>query len=248
MKKISIIIGIFSLFLFTQCDVLEGVANEVVNTGGNGGTPAPSLTNEEVIQGLKEALTVGIRNGASKASVTDGFFKNPAIKLPFPPDAIALKDKAIEWGLQGKVDEIELTLNRAAEEASKKAAPIFVDAITNMSISDGFAILNGSDSAATMYLMDKTTLPLTNAFKPVVKDAIETVKLTSYWNPVATKYNNWAPLFGKEKVNADLDAYVTDRGISGLFFLVKEEEKKIRLNPAARVSDILKKVFGSIGK
>ena len=247
MKKISIIIGIFSLFLFTRCDILEDVASEVVSTNGSGGTPAPSLTNGEVIQGLKEALTVGIKNGASMASATDGFFKNSAIKLPFPPDAIALMDKAIEWGLQGKVDEIVLTLNRAAEEASKKAAPIFVDAITNMSISDGFAILNGSDSAATMYLKDKTTSPLTTAFKPVVKDAIETVKLTSYWNPVATKYNNWAPLFGKDKVEADLDSYVTDRGIQGLFFLVKEEEKKIRLNPAARVTDILKKVFGSLG-
>src|SRR6056300_1167181 len=147
MKKISIIIGIFSLFLFTRCDILEDVASEVVSTNGSGDTPAPSLTNGEVIQGLKEALTVGIKNGASMASATDGFFKNSAIKLPFPPDAIALKDKAIEWGLQGKVDEIVLTLNRAAEEASKKAAPIFVDAITNMSISDGFAILNGSDSA-----------------------------------------------------------------------------------------------------
>lgn len=247
MKKISIIIGIFSLFLFTRCDILEDVASEVVSTNGSGDTLAPSLTNGEVIQGLKEALTVGIKNGASMASATDGFFKNSAIKLPFPPDAIALKDKAIEWGLQGKVDEIVLTLNRAAEEASKKAAPIFVDAITNMSISDGFAILNGSDSAATMYLKDKTTSPLTTAFKPVVKDAIETVKLTSYWNPVATKYNNWAPLFGKDKVEADLDTYVTDRGIQGLFFLVKEEEKKIRLNPAARVTDILKKVFGSLG-
>lgn len=247
MKKISIIIGIFSLFLFTRCDILEDVASEVVSANGSGDTPAPSLTNGEVIQGLKEALTVGIKNGASMASATDGFFKNSAIKLPFPPDAIALKDKAIEWGLQGKVDEIVLTLNRAAEEASKKAAPIFVDAITNMSISDGFAILNGSDSAATMYLKDKTTSPLTTAFKPVVKDAIETVKLTSYWNPVATKYNNWAPLFGKDKVEADLDTYVTDRGIQGLFFLVKEEEKKIRLNPAARVTDILKKVFGSLG-
>lgn len=246
MKKLSIVIGVLSLFLMTRCDILEDVASDVVSTTNDGGTETPSLTNEEVIKGLKEALTVGIKKGASKASQTDGFFKNPAIKLPFPPDAIALKEQAIEWGLQGKVDEIELTLNRAAEEASKKAAPIFVDAIKNMSISDGFSILNGSDSAATKYLEEKTTAQLTTEFKPVVKNAIETVKLTSYWNPVATRYNNWAPLFGKDKVNADLDAYVTQRGIDGLFHLVKEEEKKIRLNPSARVTDILKKVFGSL--
>ena len=157
-----------------------------------------------------------------------------------------MKEQAIKWGLQGKVDEITLTLNRAAEEASKKAAPIFIDAIKNMSISDGFEILKGSDSAATTFLMDKTTSPLTAAFKPVVHNAIETVKLTSYWNPVATRYNNWAPLFGKDKVEADLDTYVTEKGISGLFFLVKQEEKKIRKDPVAQVTDLLKKVFGSL--
>ncbi len=248
MKKIAIIIGVFSMVFFTQCDILEGVAQEVVNTGGDGGTTQPSLTNDEVIKGLKEALKVGIKNGANLASQENGFFANPAIKLPFPEDANRLKEKAIEWGLQGKVDEIILTLNQAAEEASKKATPIFVDAITNMSIADGFEILRGSDSAATNYLMRTTTTPLTNAFKPVVHNAIETVKLTSYWNPLATRYNNWAPLFGKEPVTEDLDEYVTAKGIDGLFFLIKQEEKKIRLDPAARVTDILKKVFGSVMK
>lgn len=246
MRNLTILLALSSLLVFTQCDILESVAQEVVNTDGEGGTTAPSLTNDEVIAGLKEALTIGIRNGATQASAIDGFFKNPLIKLPFPEDAIALKEKALEWGLDNKVNEIELTLNRAAEEASKKAAPIFVDAITSMSIADGFEILRGSDSAATTYLMDKTTGPLKAAFQPVVHDAIEKVKLTSYWNPVATKYNNWAPLFGKEKVNADLDAYVTDKGITGLFFLVKNEEKKIRKDPVARVTDLLKKVFGSV--
>lgn len=249
MKKFSIIFGLSSLLLFSQCDILESVAQEVVSTGGESdGTTKPSLTNDEVIAGLKEALKIGIQNGAGMASATDGFFKNTAIKLPFPEDAIKLKEKAIEWGLQGKVDEIELTLNRAAEEASKKATPIFVDAITSMSIADGFEILRGSDSAATTYLMDKTTAPLTTAFTPVVHNAIETVKLTSYWNPIATRYNNWAPLFGRDEITSDLDAYVTEKGIKGLFFLIKGEEKKIRENPAARVTDLLQKVFGSILK
>ncbi len=246
-KKLSIVFGMSSLLLFTQCDVLHGVANEVLTTDGTGDTK-PSLTNSEVIAGLKEALTIGIQNGANLASMTDGFWKNDMIKLPFPQDAIKMKEKAIEWGLQNKVTEIEMTLNRAAEEASKKAAPIFIDAIKGMSIGDGFSILNGSDSAATMYLKDKTTSQLVSAFTPVVKNAIETVKLTSYWEPVATRYNQAAalPINKWEPINPDLNEYVTTKGIDGLFFMVKQEEKKIRKDPAAQVTDLLAKVFGSV--
>jgi hypothetical protein len=245
-NKIGIVLALMSSVLFTQCDVLESVAQEVVNTDGTGEPTKPSLTNDEVIAGLKEALTIGIKNGAGMASMTDGFFKNDIIKLPFPPSAVKVKEKALEWGLDGKVNEIELTLNRAAEEASKKASPIFVDAIKNMSIADGFTILKGSDSAATTFLKQNTTAKLVTAFTPVVHDAIETVKLTSYWNPVATKYNQFARLTNKDEVTTDLDAYVTEKGIDGLFYLVKQEEKKIRKDPVAQVTDLLKKVFGSL--
>ncbi len=239
----------FGLGLILTSCVLEEIASDVITTGtGTGTTAAPALTNEEVIAGLKEALTIGIKKGAEMASVTDGFFKNDMIKIPFPPEANDLKEKAIEWGMQAKVDEIILTLNRAAETASQKASPIFVDAITNMSISDGFEILHGSDSAATMYLIKTTTQPLTTAFMPVVKEAIETVELTKYWNPLATKYNQTTKLTGKPEINPDLDKYVTDRAITGLFYLVKQEEKKIRLDPVAQVTDLLKKVFGSLLK
>ena len=246
LKKIGIGLGLVSTLFFVQCDVLEDVAGSVVNTGDGENTGVPALSNDEVIAGLKEALTIGIKKGANMASVTDGFFKNDIIKLPFPPSALKAKEKALEWGLDGKVNEIELTLNRAAEEASKKAAPIFVDAIKGMSIGDGFAILKGADNAATEYLKKTTTSKLVTAFKPVVHDAIETVKLTSYWNPIATKYNNFAKLTGKEQITTDLDKYVTDRGISGLFHLVEQEEKKIRKDPIAQVTDLLKKVFGSL--
>ena len=245
-KKFPIAIALASLFVFTQCDILEDIAGEVISTGSGNETTVPKLTNEEVIAGLKEALTIGIQNGANLASATDGFFKNDFIRLPFPEDAIKIKEKALELGLDGQVDKIELTLNRAAEEASKKAAPIFVNAIKNMSIGDGFAILNGSDSAATMYLKDKTTAQLVTAFKPVVHDAIETVQLTKYWNPVASKYNTFAKFTGKPEINPDLDAYVTNKGIDGLFYMVKQEERKIRKDPVAQVTDLLKKVFGSV--
>ncbi len=233
--------------ILTSC-VIEEIAGDVLTTGTGTTTTTtpPALTNDEVIRGLKEALTIGIKKGAEMASMTDGFFKNDIIKIPFPPEAEAVKEKAIEWGMQSKVDEIVLTLNRAAEVASQKATPIFVDAITNMSIGDGFEILNGSDSAATMYLIKTTTSPLTTAFMPVVKEAIETVELTKYWNPVATKYNQSTKITGKPEINPDLDKYVTDRAITGLFYLVKQEEKKIRKDPVAQVTDLLKKVFGSL--
>lgn len=244
-KKFPIVFGVATVMLFSQCDVLNDIAGEIVNTDGTT-TTAPQLTNSEVIAGLKEALTIGIQNGANLASMTDGFFKNDIIKLPFPEDAIAIKEKALELGLDAQVDKIELTLNRAAEEASKKAAPIFIDAIKSMSIGDGFAILKGGDNAATNYLKEKTTTKLKTAFEPVVQEAIEKVQLTNYWNPVASKYNTFAKFTGKPEINPDLNDYVTNKGIDGLFYMVAQEEKKIRKDPVAQVTDLLKKVFGSV--
>ncbi|MFA7274068.1 MAG: DUF4197 domain-containing protein [Crocinitomicaceae bacterium] len=242
MKKIFVFTTLVATTLFS-CDVLNEAAGTILTPTG---TTAPSLTNAEVISGLKEALTVGIKNSVNLTSVTDGFLGNAAIRLPFPPDAIKVKEKALEWGLQGQVDKFETTLNRAAEEATKEALPIFLNAITNMSVADGFAILNGGQGAATKFLQDNTTAALMAAFKPKVAAAIATVKLTDYWNPLASKYNTAMTLTGGQKVTTDLSAFVTDRAISGLFTMVTAEENKIRQDPMARVSDILVKVFGSI--
>lgn len=247
MKKIGIALSLSAVLFVGSCDVLEEVANEVVNGTSTSEGASNTLTNEEVIKGLKEALKIGIEKGAESASKMDGFYKNPKIFIPWPEDAVRLKDWANKNGFSGKVDEIETSFNRAAEEASKKATPIFIDAITNMSIADGFEILKGSDSAATMYLQKNTTEALKTEFKPVVHNAVEKVQLTQYWSPVAGAYNKVAQFSNKmEEVNTDLDDYVTMKGIDGLFYLIKEEEKKIRLNPAARVTDILQKVFGSL--
>lgn len=245
MKKILLSISLASSVLFTGCDVLTAVADTALDTAG-GGAASNALTNDEVIAGLKEALTVGIKNGAGMASKMDGFLKNSEIRLPFPPDAQKVKDKAIDLGLQNKVDDFETTLNRAAEEACKEAAPIFIDAIKNMSISDGFTILKGSDNAATNYLKDKTTASLKTAFSPKVQAAIDKVQLTKYWEPLTKAYNTSTLLSGKEEVNTDLNAYITDRAISGLFLLVEKEENKIRKDPVARVTDILQKVFSTL--
>lgn len=244
MRKFIIPVLFGSLLLTTTaCDVLNQAANEVLTTPSN---TTPALTNGEVISGLKEALTVGIQNSVNLTSVTDGFLKNEAIRLPFPPDAVKVRDKAMEWGLSGQVEKFETTLNRAAEEATKEALPIFKNAIMNMSISDGFTILNGGDGAATKFLKDNTTPQLIQAFTPKVEAAISQVKLTEYWNPIITKYNGAMSLTGGQKLNPDLTAYVTDRAIQGLFHMVEIEENKIRKDPAARVSAILQKVFGSI--
>jgi len=244
MKKIVIFGGlIFTSLLAPGCDTLQQLATNTQTQTGTSG-----LTNAEVISGLKEALNVGIGNSVNLASVTNGFLNNAKIRLPFPEDAIKVKQKAIEWGMQGQVDKFEETLNRAAEEAAKEALPIFKNAITSMSVSDGFAILNGGNGAATAYLKNNTKTQLVNAFSPKVAAAIEKVQLTKYWSPIVTKYNTAAPLLGFNQVNEDLNAYVTEKAIDGLFKLVADEENKIRENVSARVTDLLKKVFGSVGK
>jgi len=240
----KLLASLFIISLFS-CSIIEDASTTFLNPTNN----SPSkidLTNEEVISGLKEALNVGIKNAVNLSSVTDGFLKNDVIRLPFPPDAIKVREKAISFGLYKQVTTFEETLNRAAEEATKKALPIFVDAIKNMSVSDGFSILKGGDGAATKFLKSQTSNQLVIAFAPVVKEATTKVQLTAYWNPLITKYNTAMTFSGGQKLDPDLDAYITQKAIDGLFYLVEIEEYKIRKDPLARVSDILVKVFGSL--
>lgn len=241
MTRILLACGLFVSLV--SCDVINSTLQTVDLSQTEN---KPGLTNDEVISGLKEALNVGIRNSVNITSVTDGFLKNESIRLPFPQDAIKVKEKAIELGLSGQVDKFETTLNRAAEEATKEALPIFKDAILNMSVQDGFSILKGGDGAATKFLKDQTTSKLILAFSPKVKEATSKVKLTESWTPIITKYNQVMTLTGGQKLNPDLDAYITERAISGLFYMVEKEENKIRKDPGARVTDILIKVFGSL--
>ena len=246
-NKISLVL--VGTIILSSCDVLNEAANEAVNlniqNGNNTETPA-ALTNNEVISGLREALNVGIEKSVKSTSVVDGFLNNTEIRLPFPPDAEKVKQKALDFGLDAQVEKFETTLNRAAEEASKEALPIFVNAIKNMTVEDGFAILNGGNGAATAFLKNQTKEQLKVAFIPKVKDAISKVKLTEYWNPIITKYNNAMALTGGQKLNPDLDQFVTDKAIEGLFIMVEKEEDKIRLDPLARVTDLLTRVFGSL--
>lgn len=245
MKNILIAASVGMGVILSSCDVLESAAGSVVNNSSSSTIP---LTNEEVVKGLKEALTVGITNSVNLTSITDGFLKNNEIRLPFPQDAIKVKEKALEWGLDGQVEKFETTLNRAAEEAAKEALPIFKNAITGMSLQDGFAVLKGGNGAATKFLKDNTTSELMQAFAPKVQEAIQKVKLTDYWNPIVTKYNAAAPLLGLNKANPDLNEYVTQLAIDGLFKMVEKEENKIRETTGARVTDLLQRVFGSLDR
>jgi hypothetical protein len=204
------------------------------------------LSNEDVIAGLKQALEIGAEQAASLSSKADGFYKNDLIKIPFPEDAIKVKETAEQYGLGGQVEKFEMTLNRAAEEAAKQAAPIFVNAIKGMSVADGFAILKGGNEAATTYLKEKTTAQLRAHFGPKVATAIETVELTKFWAPLISKYNTVTLFSGGDQINPDLQDYITQKAIDGLFVHVAQEELKIRENPQARVTDLLQKVFGSV--
>ncbi|MFT4899898.1 MAG: hypothetical protein ACI9U0_001698 [Flavobacteriales bacterium] len=206
-------------------------------------TPTASkLTNDEVISGLKEALSVGVDNAGKSASVMDGFNKNDLIRIPFPAEAENMQKSLRKVGMGKQVDEFELVLNRAAEEAAKEAAPLFLLAIKSMSVKDGLSILKGEDNAATSYLEESTKDSLYTTFRPIVEKALQTVNITKYWSPLASGYNK-IPL--TKKVNLDLEDYTTEKAMEGLFKLLALEEKKIREEPAARVSDLLKKVFGA---
>ena len=198
------------------------------------------LTTEDVAKGLKEALTNGITNGANKASAVNGFLGNPKIKIPFPPDIQKVETKLRQVGMGDQVDKFIETLNRGAEEAAKEAKPIFVSAITSMTIQDAWGILKGEDNAATLYLERVTSDQLREKFKPVIKKALDKTSATKYYSDIITAYNK-IPLV--EKVNPSLEDYATDRALGGLFTLVAEEELKIRKDPFARATDLLKRVF-----
>lgn len=218
-------------------------------TSANSGTSSGSginlnnISNTEIVGALREALQVGTKNASQKLSAQDGFFRNNLIKILMPPEARKVESALRQMGMGELADKTILSMNRAAEDASGKAVPIFVKAITSMSIQDGVNIVRGGNGAATEYLKTKTTAALTEAFRPVIQSSLNKLNVAYYWNQTFSFYNKLPTTFNK--INPDLTAYVTERALSGLFATIAEEENKIRANPAARVSDLLKKVFGA---
>jgi hypothetical protein len=203
---------------------------------------AGSLTNADIASGLREALEVGIKKGADQASATDGYFKNNLIKILFPPEMQRVESRLRQIGLGPQVDKFVLSLNRAAEDAAKQSKPIFIKAITSMSIQDAIGILRGPQDAATQYLRRTSGQALVAQFTPEIDKALKANNTTKYYGDIVNTYNR-LPLV--QKANPNLTEYATNKAVDGLFLLVAQEEKNIRENPVARISDILRRVFGS---
>jgi hypothetical protein len=216
-------------------DMLKGVQNQL--SGSPGG-----LTNDEIIAGLKEALKVGTEKAVALVSKPDGYYKNPDIKIPLPESVQKVEKLLRATGYGEKVDNFELSMNRAAERAAPEAKSIFADAIQQMTFDDAKKILDGPDNAATLYFEDKTSSRLREIFKPIVTKAMGQVGVTRSYQELNAKVESMP--FGKS-ISFDLDQYVTDGSLKGLFKMLAEEEKQIRTQPAARVTDLLKKVFAS---
>jgi len=198
------------------------------------------LTETEIVSGLKEALEIGTNEAVRLVSNKDGYLKNPKIKIPLPKNVRRAENLLRNIGFGSKVDEFELSMNRAAERAAPKAKTIFWDAIKKMTFTDARQILKGPEDAATQYFREKTTGQLQDEFKPIVTQAMSEVGVTQIYNSLDRKIR--ALPFTKS-IRVDLNQYVTDKALDGLFLMLAAEEKKIRQDPAARVTDLLKKVF-----
>ena len=236
--------------------VLAGCAELMTVLQSAGNLP---LTESEVIGGLKEALTLGAKNAATRLATENGYFGDAAIKILLPDEAKTIVDNISKIpGGDKLVQNAILSINRAAEDAAKDVAPIFVNSITQMSIKDAFNILNGADNAATQYLKNTTYTDLYNLYKPKIQASTEkkllgNISTKDSWSALTSKWNTLAnSLAGKianlKPVNTDLDDYLTNKALAGMFSKVEGEELKIRKDVNARVTASLQRVFGSLDK
>lgn len=205
-------------------------------------TTSNVLSEDVVAKGLKEALNIGVEKGVDQLSASGGFYGDPEIKIPFPEEVKEVESKLRKIGQGKKVDKTIESINKAAEDAVIDAKDIFIAAIKSMTLTDALGILRGEKDAATKYLEKSTRAALVEKFKPTIKVSLDKVDATKHWNLMFSTYNK---LPFVSKVNPDLDDYVTNKAIDGLFIQIAKEELKIRKDPTARVSELLKKVFGS---
>lgn len=244
MKK-SVLVGLFILLVHLSNAQFRNILKKPLSKDSSGKYSISSVlggnNSSDIASGLKEALNKGVETGTTKLSAVDGFFKDAAVKILLPPEAQKIEKTLRSAGLGNQVDQAILTMNRAAEDAAKSAAPIFLDAVKKMTITDAVSILKGNDSAATTYLKANTTSALTTVFRPVVDSSLARVDATKYWKTITTTYNQMPFV---KKVETDLTSYVTGKALQGLFHQIALQEKDIRINPLARTTDLLKKVFG----
>jgi len=230
MKKLLTAISI--AFLFYGC----GSTMNLPSLGG--------VTQGEAAQGIREALGQGLAKAVLQLNREDGFFKDAFYKILLPPDAKKIENTLRDLGLGKMVDKAILQINRGAEDAAGYAKPIFVDAIKSMTLNDAIGLVKNGDTSATHFFRVKTTDKLIAAFLPVIITSLNKVEATKYYGDIVDRYNNFPTTF--KKLNPDLPGYVTGKAVEALFDLVGKEELNIRTNFAARTTDILKKVFGSV--
>ncbi len=220
---------------FASCDVLSNVPQS-----------ATAVTQSDAAQAIREALDQGTGKGIGVLNKPDGFFSNQTYRLSLPPDAQRIENTLRQVGFASLVDRAVLQINRAAEDAVGFARPIFLDAIREMTIADAINIVKGPRDAATQYFRGKTTDKLNAAFLPIVKSSLEKFNATKHYSDLITTYNNFPTTINK--INPDLPSYVVGKAVDALFDQIAQEEVAIRNNPAARTTDILKKVFGWANK
>lgn len=248
MKKRALVLIVTMMFL-AGCAEVMSVLQTVSESG--------ALTEADVVSGLKEALIVGAKNSSGTLSATDGYYKDLAVKILLPDEAKVIVDNISKIpGGDKLVQDVIMSINRAAEDAAKDAAPIFINSVKQMTITDAFNILKGTDNAATLYLRQTTFNELYSLYKPKIqastqKDIIGTLSTKESWEALTGKWNTFAKSFagqlaGFKPVNTDLDDFLTKKALDGMFLKIEGEELKIRKNVSARVTPILQKVFGSL--
>ena len=246
--RTRIIFSAILILLLTGCAELMKVLQTVSNV---------PLTEAEVISGLKEALTTGAKNAAERLAKENGYYGDDLIKILLPDEAKVIIDNISRIpGGDKLVEDVIIRINRAAEDAAKDVAPIFIGSVTQMTIKDAFGILNGSDNAATNYLRNTTYSELYGLYKPKIQTSTEkkiigNISTKESWNTLVSKWNSVANsvpgrLANLKPVNTDLDDFLTNKALSGMFLKVEAEELKIRKDISARVSPLLQRVFGSL--
>ena len=235
MKKIIILVFLALIGIQNTDAQLMKNAKKLLNTKAGG------FTEKDAADAIKEALVNGTGESVKFVSALNGYLGNPEIRIPFPQEAKEVETKLRAIGMGKKVDEFNESMNRAAEQAANEAKSIFISAIKGLTVKDAINIVKGENNAATTYLQRTTSPDLKVAFQPKIKASLDNVNATKYWGDLITAYNK-IPLV--KKMNPNLTEYVTGKAIDGLFVMIAKEELKIRQNPAARTSELLKKVFG----
>lgn len=249
MRIIKITTLALSLFFLNSCAELTQIAQSAVSQN-------LPLTNTEIVAGLKEALTVATDSTVAHLSAIDGYLKDQAIKILLPPEAQTItKNLSKLPGGAKLVDDVIIRINRAAEDAAKGAKPIFVNSVKEMTFTDALSILRGPDNAATQYFKQKTSVQLSELYRPKIRESLNKnlvagISTQQSWNELTTQWNKLAnsavgKIGGLKPVDVKLEDYILQRALDGMFLKIEEREKDIRTNANARVTALLKRVFGN---